>query len=68
MSDSITVNGETRPLEPGTTVAALVTALELSGRRLAVEVNGTVVPRSTHAARKLEPGDRVEIVQAIGGG
>lgn len=68
MSESITVNGETRPLEPGTTVAALVNALDLSGRRLAVEVNGSVVPRTTHAARKLESGDRVEIVQAIGGG
>ncbi len=68
MSTSITLNGETRPIEPGTTVAALVAQLDLSGKRLAVEVNGAVVPRSAHPDRELKPGDRVEIVHAIGGG
>ena len=40
----------------------------LAGRRVAVEVNGAIVPRSRHGEHVLEPGDRVEIVHALGGG
>lgn len=65
---SISINGEERRLDAGTTIAALVASLGLEGRRLAVEVNGEVVPRSTHRTATLAAGDRVEIVQAIGGG
>jgi sulfur carrier protein len=50
------------------TLGHLVAALDLAGRRLAIEVNGELVPRSEHAGFRLAPGDRVEIVQAIGGG
>ncbi len=50
------------------TLGDLVAALELEGRRLAIEVNEELVPRSEHGSFRLEPGDRVEIVQAIGGG
>lgn len=65
---NITVNGESRAVPEGTTIAALVEQLELGGRRCAVEVNGEVVPRSTHSGHELANGDRVEIVHAIGGG
>jgi len=64
----IIVNGEPRQLADGATVADLINELELAGRRLAVEVNLDIVPRSTHADHALKPGDRVEIVHAIGGG
>jgi sulfur carrier protein len=64
----IIVNGEPRKLPDGTTAAQLVNMLELAGRRYAMEINGEIVPKSTHAARELEPGDRVEIVHAVGGG
>ena len=64
----VQVNGESREFPPGTTVARLVAELQLSGQRIAVEVNEELVPRSTHAERVLEEGDRVEVVHAIGGG
>ncbi|MGE0388325.1 MAG: sulfur carrier protein ThiS [Gammaproteobacteria bacterium] len=63
----IEVNGEVREVRPGCPVADLVAALGITGR-FAVEVNGAVVPRSTHAEVELQPQDRVEIVRAIGGG
>lgn len=65
---NIRLNGDSYPLEEGATVAALIDRLALRGRRLAVEVNEEVVPKSEHAAHRLADGDRVEIVHAIGGG
>jgi sulfur carrier protein len=62
------VNGEAREVPAETTVSELVDALGLAGRRLAIEVNTEIVPRSAHAGRRLQDGDRVEVVQAIGGG
>jgi len=64
----ITVNGEIRDADEGLTLAALLGELELAGKRLAVEVNEDVIPRSQHPAHALREGDRVEIVHAIGGG
>ena len=64
----IVLNGEARGLEPGTTLAALVASLDLGGRRMAVEVNEEVIPRSEYADHVLGEGDRVEIVHAVGGG
>ncbi len=64
----IRLNGDRFPLDEGATVAALIDALALKGRRIAVEVNEEVVPRSRHAAHRLKEGDRVEVVHAIGGG
>lgn len=63
----LTVNGDTLTLD-GTTIADLVTQLNLAGRRLAVEVNRDIVPKSRHADFILKDGDVVEIVHAIGGG
>ncbi len=68
MDVDVYVNGEPRRLPAGTTVAQLLDELALTGQRLAVEVNLEIVPRSAHAAHALRPGDRVEIVRAIGGG
>lgn len=65
---NITLNGETRNVPEGVTAAALIEQLELTGQRLAMEVNGEIVPRSRHGEHTLQPGDRVEIVRAIGGG
>ena len=64
----IVLNGQTRLLEPGTTLAGLVASLELGGRRMAVEINEEVIPRSGYADLVLGDGDRVEIVHAVGGG
>lgn len=62
------VNGEPRELADGATIATLVAALDLAGRRIAVEVNEDIVPKSLHAQTPLRDNDRVEIVHAIGGG
>ena len=64
----IQLNGDEHELESGTTLAGLTDSLELTGKRIAVEVNEELVPRSEHPAFVLNQGDRVEIVQAIGGG
>ncbi|MCE8018820.1 sulfur carrier protein ThiS [Halomonas sp. MCCC 1A11036] len=64
----IQLNGEPRDLAPGLTVAQLVDDLGLTGRRIAVERNEEIVPKSEHDATRLADGDRIEIVHAIGGG
>ena len=63
----LVINGETKEVGPVTTVAQLMTALEVAGRT-AVELNGEIVPRSAYGERHITAGDRLEIVQAIGGG
>lgn len=64
----LTVNGEPRTLADALKIDELLAALQLGGKRVAVEVNGSIVPRSQHAATALRDGDQVLIVQAIGGG
>lgn len=64
----VVVNGEPRSLPESASVAELVAALELSGKRIAVERNGEIVPRSRYADVRLSQGDRLEIVVAVGGG
>jgi sulfur carrier protein len=61
-------NDQPLDLPAGCTVAALLERQGLAGRRVAVEVNREIVPRSAHAARTLVAGDRVEVVHALGGG
>ncbi|MGE3772974.1 MAG: sulfur carrier protein ThiS [Gammaproteobacteria bacterium] len=63
----ILVNGSAQEVADGSRLGELLALLELRGR-IAVEVNGELVPRSAHATQALVEGDRVEIVQAIGGG
>jgi sulfur carrier protein len=63
------VNGTPRRLTPApATVAELIRALNLEGKRIAVERNGEIVPKGRYAATALDPGDRLEIVAAVGGG
>lgn len=64
----IMINGETQHLQAPLTVAALLAARELAGKRVAVERNGEIVPKSRHAETLLAAGDRIEIVVAVGGG
>jgi thiamine biosynthesis protein ThiS len=64
----ILVNDEPQMLAAGTTVADLVAALGLGPRRIAVEVNRTVVSRDDYAATALRDGDAVEIIHFVGGG
>jgi sulfur carrier protein len=62
----IVLNGAPRDLADGTTVAALIDSEGLGSRRIAVELNGEVLPKSLHPSTVLADGDRVEIVH--GGG
>lgn len=65
---SLSVNGEPRQFPDPLTVADLLAALSLAGKRVAVERNGEIVPKSQHPATPLSSGDRLEIVVAVGGG
>lgn len=62
------VNGVPAEAQPGETVLALLQRLGLHREGVAVAVNMQVVPRGQHASRQLEAGDRVEVIQAVGGG
>lgn len=64
----VIVNGEPMMLAEACSVADLLNHLTLTGRRIAVEVNLEIVPRSQHGQHQLREGDRVEVVGAIGGG
>lgn len=64
----IELNGEPRDVPEGTTLETLVTLAGTRGRRYAIEFNGEICPRAEHASAVVADGDRVEIVQAIGGG
>lgn len=64
----IQLNGERRELAGPASIAELLATLGIVERRVAVELNGRVVPRSEHAQRRLDEGDRVELISAIGGG
>lgn len=67
-TDAIQLNGEPHSLAPDTSAADLIAQLGLGGRRIAVEINEEIVPRSQLAETHLANGDKVEIVHAIGGG
>ena len=68
----ITLNGEAREIEPGTTVAMLVALLSgdegRDPRGIAIELNLEIIPKSEHASTIIEAGDRIEVVQFVGGG
>lgn len=64
----ISLNGEPRTVPPGHTVAALLSALGLDPRKVAVERNEAIVSRSQYDATALDAGDQIEIVHFIGGG
>jgi sulfur carrier protein len=65
----LTINGAPRAFDPTVrTVAELLRALALEGKRIAVEKNGVIVPKSRHADTSIAEGDKLEIVGAVGGG
>ena len=64
----ILLNGAEREVDAPVSLAQLLEDAGYGGRRVAVEVNREIVPRSAHASRTLADGDRVEIVHALGGG
>jgi sulfur carrier protein len=65
---NILLNGEPKMVPANISAAHLIEMLELSGKRLAVEINEEIIPRSCYGSHRLQEGDRVEIVHAIGGG
>ncbi|WP_409524219.1 sulfur carrier protein ThiS [Nitrincola sp. MINF-07-Sa-05] len=64
----ILVNGEAFEADDAITLSQLTERLGLAGKRIAIELNLDIIPRSEHTATLLKAGDRVEIVHAIGGG
>jgi thiamine biosynthesis protein ThiS len=65
---TITINGERRDVPDGLTVLGLVAELKLVPERIAIERNREILPRARWDATRVEPGDRYEIVQFVGGG
>ncbi|POZ62455.1 sulfur carrier protein ThiS [Chromobacterium alticapitis] len=65
---NLSINGEARSFAGVVTFADLVVELGLAGKRIAIERNGDIVPRSLHAEARLADGDVLEIVVAVGGG
>ena len=64
----IQLNGESRTIHESWTIADLLAELKIENRYCAVERNCQVVPREQHAACRLQPGDRIEVVTLVGGG
>ena len=64
----IYLNGDEKQIPEDLDVAGLIEMLELTDQRIAVEVNAELVPRSTFPGHSLRTHDRVEIIQAVGGG
>ncbi len=68
MSIRVTLNGAPREFPAALTFSQLLDELQLAGRRLAVERNGEIVPRSAFGDSRLADGDHIELVIAVGGG
>ncbi len=65
---TVYVNGAPRQLPKKSNLAALIEELGYTGRRIATELNGDIVPRSQYATQPINEGDKLEIVVAVGGG
>jgi sulfur carrier protein len=64
----VTVNGSSQRFDAPLDVAALLERLAMAGKKVAVERNGEIVPKSAHAQTVIADGDQLEIVVAVGGG
>ena len=64
----LTINGESRTVNDGTSIIKLLETLGIEQRRVAVAINGEVVPRTEHEQTSLKDGDQVESVRMVGGG
>ena len=65
---TVNINGATRQLPDSTSVAALIEEMGLTGKRIALERNGEIVPRSSFHSQQLADDDKLEVVVAVGGG
>ncbi|MCK5359174.1 MAG: sulfur carrier protein ThiS [Gammaproteobacteria bacterium] len=65
---NVVVNGESRAFAESVSVMQLIQEMDLQGKRIAIEINGEIVPASQHSSMQLSSGDNIEIVGAIGGG
>ena len=65
---TVSINGAIRQFPEPISVAALIDEMGMTGKRIALERNGEIVPRSAFAAQQLADGDRLEVVVAVGGG
>jgi thiamine biosynthesis protein ThiS len=65
---TVSINGTAQQLPDHASVATLIVQMSLAGKRVALERNGEIVPRSSFAVQRLADGDRLEIVVAVGGG
>ncbi len=65
---TVSINGEPRQFSQPISVTAFIEAMGYSGKRIALERNGEIIPRSTFATAQLNDGDKLEIVVAVGGG
>ena len=64
----LTINGQTQNFDGAVNVSQLIEHLSLQGKRIAIERNGEIVPRSQYTEQKLVDGDQLEVVVAVGGG
>ncbi|MEE9143125.1 MAG: sulfur carrier protein ThiS [Gammaproteobacteria bacterium] len=64
----VTVNGSVYEIPNETTAREMIHRLELTGRRIAMEVNGEIVPRSAYGDHLFRDGDSIEVIHAVGGG
>ncbi len=64
----ISINGQARQFSAALTFAQLVTELDLTGKRIAIERNGEIVPKSRYPETQVADGDKLEVVVAVGGG
>ncbi|MFZ2541916.1 MAG: sulfur carrier protein ThiS [Gallionella sp.] len=65
---TFSINGASRQIPDSTSVAVLIEEMGLTGKRIALERNGEIVPRSLFATQQLADGDKLEVVVAVGGG
>ena len=65
---TVSINGDLRQLPDPTSVAMLIATMNMTGKRIALERNGEIVPRSSFATQQLAEGDKLEVVVAVGGG
>ncbi|MEQ1532889.1 MAG: sulfur carrier protein ThiS [Sideroxydans sp.] len=65
---TLTINGVSRQFQTNITVVSFIEEMGLTGKRIALERNGEIVPRSTFASQTLAEGDQLEVVVAVGGG
>ena len=62
------INGISEKIKFGTTISGLINELNITNKKIALELNGEIIPRSQFDSRMLEDGDQIEIVTAVGGG